>query len=160
MDTTSVVWLVAALLVVLVVAVLVRSRTGSRHTDRKRTTAGQLRDEAAARDRRMRQEEAHAAKVQAQAQLAEAEAARQRLEAERLTELAQERLSSARSLRQERDETLREADRHDPDASAAERGGRYAARMRAERLESEARHRDGEGGEDGHDARREARRDG
>lgn len=159
METTSVIWLVAAVLLVLVVAVIVRSRTGPRHTERKRTTAAHLRDEAAARDRRMRQEEAHAAKVQARAQLAEAEAAQQRLEAERLTELAQERLSSARGLRQERDETLREADRHDPDAAPGERGGRYAARMRAERLESDARHRGGEG-EGGNDARREARRDG
>lgn len=167
MNTTTVIWLVAVVLVLAVLAVLVavvRSRSGGRRTSVQRAKAGHLRDEAAARDRRIRQEEAHAAKVQARAQLAEAEAAQQRLEAERLTELAQERLRGVKDLRQERDETLRAADRHDPDVPT---DGRYAARMRADGTEQTSTGRTAPGrtavwrdDEGGDEASGDARRDG
>jgi membrane protein involved in colicin uptake len=162
-DTTRVIWLVVAVLALLVVAVLVMSRASGRRTSgrgadghrtgTRRTMAGHLRDEAAAHDLRIRQEEAHAAKVRERERRAEEAVARQQQEADRLTRLAQERLSGADGRRREREEPGRAADPHDPEVPTAIHGGRYDARMRAERT---ARER----GDEGHDSRPDGGGDG
>ncbi|WP_299441519.1 hypothetical protein [uncultured Phycicoccus sp.] len=118
------------ILVVLVVVVLggalayFSMNRGSRHEAAERAKAEELREQAAEHDRELREREAAAAEAQAKSDLARAEAEKQQLEAERLAREAADRSAAAGEVRDEREEQLRLADRHDPDVPTDDEGHR------------------------------------
>ncbi|WP_377639708.1 hypothetical protein [Oryzobacter terrae] len=123
MTTSTVVWIVIAVVVLALLVALV-SRSRGQRTGAQRAKAAAIREEAAEQDRLLREREADAARLAAEADLAKAHAAQRALEAERLTEQAQARLQHTDGLREERDDRRREADRRDPDVRTDAHGNR------------------------------------
>jgi FtsZ-interacting cell division protein ZipA len=124
MDTSTIVWIVLAVIVVLAIVAFVVSRSRGRRVEAERNKAAEMRNEAAEHDRRLRAQEAESAETRARAQLAEAEAQKRQLEAERLASEAEDRSQSAEAVRRERDERLRLADKRDPDVRTDKEGFR------------------------------------
>ena len=122
--SSTIVWIVVAVIVVLAIIAFVVSRSRGRRVEAERNKAAEIRDEAAEHDRRLRAEEAESAETRARAQMAEAEAQKRQLEAERLASEAEDRSQGAEAVRQERDERLRMADKHDPDVRTDKEGYR------------------------------------
>ncbi|HSF98294.1 MAG TPA: hypothetical protein VLA55_06345 [Ornithinibacter sp.] len=115
METSTIIWIVVAVLVVAAVVALLASRSGQRRAEAERARAAQIREEVQGYDRALREREASAAEARGRAEMARAEAAKHELEAERLAAEAGHRLEDAEAVRRERDEKLRMADRRDPD---------------------------------------------
>jgi len=132
MDSSTVIWIVVAILVVLAVALFLWRSRGQEAAQRAK--ADEIRQTAAEHDRRLREEEAEATRTRAQAQLAEADAQQRQLEAERLAAEADDRAQGAQAVRTERDEQLRLADLHDPDVRTDDDGNRIDGATTAERV--------------------------
>ncbi len=124
MDTSTIIWIIVAVVVVAAIIALVVSRSGARRVEAQRDQAAEIRDKAVEHDRRLREDEARATEADAEAQMARAEAQKRELEAERLAAEADSRSESAAAVRRERDEQLRLADLRDPDVETDDDGNR------------------------------------
>ncbi|WRH26259.1 LPXTG cell wall anchor domain-containing protein [Arthrobacter sp. JZ12] len=124
MDTTTWVWIIIGILVVLLIIGLIvflgRKRRQA-HVQKKRREdhdrANQIREEAHAKDLEAREREAHATRAAAEAQQAE-------VDAERLRREAEQRQADAQGLRRETEERARHADEIDPFAETSRDGRR------------------------------------
>ena len=126
MDTKD--WIILAVVAVIVigaVALLSRQLTAKRD-GRKRHRAAELREQASATQRGIKEKQAEADETAARAKAARAEADRQQAEAKRLEARAEDKRSTLTEHVQRRDELLQEADRIDPDAEA-EKSGEHSA---------------------------------
>jgi hypothetical protein len=124
MTTSTIIWIIVAVIVVIAIIGLVMSRSRGRRVEVQRAKAAEIRQEAAEHDQHLREREASATEAQAQSELARAEAQRRQVEAERLEAQARERSVDAESVRRERDERMRLADLHDPDVRTDKEGYR------------------------------------
>ena len=124
MDTSTIIWIVVAVIVVAAVVAVVMSRSGARRAESERAKAAQLREQATQHDRELRERETTAAETRAKAEMARVEAQKRELEAERLAAEADNRSQSAADLRSERDDQLRRADLRDPDVRTDKEGYR------------------------------------
>jgi uncharacterized membrane-anchored protein YhcB (DUF1043 family) len=115
METSTIIWVVVAIVVVGAVVALLASRSGKRRVESQRAKAAEIREEVQEHDRELREREAAAAEARGRAEMARAEAQKRELEAERLAAEAGSRLDDVDAVRRERDEKLRMADRRDPD---------------------------------------------
>jgi uncharacterized protein HemX len=118
MDTSTVVWIVAAIVVVALIAFVAKMATDKKR-ERDRTHAAELREQAAGEATDVQRREALAKETEAKAAATRAEADRKAAEAERLQAEAQDRLGSAAEHRHEHQEHLRRADELDPDVKHA-----------------------------------------
>ena len=132
MDSSTVIWIVVAILVVLAVALFLWRSRGQEGAHRAK--AAEIRETAAEHDRHLREQEAEATRTRAEAQLAEADAQQRQLEAERLATQADHRAQAADEVRSARDEQLRLADLHDPDVRTDDDGNRIDGATTAERV--------------------------
>ena len=133
MDTIT--WIIVGVVVLALAgaAVVLGRKLAERRTDRKRTRAAELREQASATQRSIRQKQAEADETLARAKAARAEADRQQAEAKKLEARAQDKRSMLSEHVQRRDELLSEADRLDPDTSTAAGSAKHA--------ETDAEHR-------------------
>ncbi len=115
METSALIWIVVAIVVVAAIVALLASRSGQRRAESERAKAAEIREEAQGHDRALREREASAAEARGRAEVAHAEAQQRELEAERLAAEAGNRSDDADAVRRERDEKLRLADSRDPD---------------------------------------------
>ena len=115
METSALIWIVVAIVVVAAIIALLVSRSGQRRAESERAKAAEIREEAQGHDRALREREASAAEARGRAEVAHAEAQQRELEAERLAAEAGNRSDDADAVRRERDEKLRLADSRDPD---------------------------------------------
>jgi hypothetical protein len=118
MDSSTVIWIVVAVvavLVVLAVATLLSRKASERKTERHRARAGELREQAAATQEGIRRHQAEADEVEARARAARAEADRKRAEAQQLEADAKEKKAVLHEHVERRDEVLQQADEIDPD---------------------------------------------
>ncbi|MDQ4038082.1 MAG: hypothetical protein M3313_06980 [Actinomycetota bacterium] len=127
METSTIIWIVVAVLVVLALIAVAYKMSGRRKLDRQRTKADQIRQEAASEETTVRRHEADAAEQDALARQARAEADRKAAEAERLQLEAEERAEQASAKRSEHVDRLRSADEVDPDVPDHS-GGSHADR--------------------------------
>jgi hypothetical protein len=127
MDTSTIVWIIVAVVVVAAIIAFVVSRSGARRVEAQRAQAAEIREKAIDHDRRLRENEASATEADAKAQMARAEAQKRELEAERLAAEADSRSEQADAVRRERDEHLRLADLRDPDVQTDKDGNRLDA---------------------------------
>ncbi len=115
METSTIVWIIVAVVVLLAgIAVAVRM-TGRQKLNRQRAKAEEIREQAAAQEGTVRRHEAEAAEQDALARQAQAEADQKAAEAERLRIEAEERATRAADSRAEHQDRLRSADEVDPD---------------------------------------------
>ena len=115
MDTSTIIWIVVAVVVIGAIIAFLVSRSGTRREDASRAKAAEIREKAQEHDRRLRESEASAAEANARSEMARVEAQKRELEAERLATEAANRSEGASAVRRERDEQLRLADLRDPD---------------------------------------------
>lgn len=118
MDSSTVIWVLVAIVVALVViaGAVALFRWGSeRKVDRNRSRAGELREQAAATQEGIRRHQAEADEAAAKAREVRAEADRKRAEAQQLEADAKQKRSTLHEHVERRNETLREADELDPD---------------------------------------------
>jgi hypothetical protein len=108
MDTSTIVWIIVAVVVVLLVLALLASVLGKRRKEQARLRAEELRREAVGRAPVVQD-------AQLQAQQAEAEAQRKRAEAERAEAEAAEARQGADVEHARHEDQIRTADRIDPD---------------------------------------------
>lgn len=120
MDTTTWIIVAAAVVVLAVVGFFLVRRVNKSRLDRRRTRAAELREQADATHRGIKQKQADADEVAARAQAARAEADRKQAEAKKLEAMAADKRSTLSEHVHRRDELLDEADRLDPDAEEAE----------------------------------------
>jgi len=128
METSTIIWIVVAVLVVLAVIAVAVRMSGSRKQDRQRSKAGDIRQQAASEESTVRQHEAEAAEQDALARQARAEADRKAAEAEKLQLGAEERGEQATAKRTEHSDRLRSADEVDPDVPDRGVGNTHADR--------------------------------
>ncbi|MFL6173212.1 MAG: hypothetical protein ACJ716_10035 [Marmoricola sp.] len=126
MDTLTWVILIIVVLVLAGAAVLIARKVSERRTEGKRGRAAELREQASATQRGIREKQAEADETAARAKAARAEADRQQAEAKKLEARAADKRSTLSEHVQRRDELLQEADRIDPDASPTEDSGKHA----------------------------------
>lgn len=124
MTTSTIIWIIVAVIVVIAFIAFVTSRSRGRQVEAKRDRAAEIRQEAAEHDQKLREREVNATEAQARSELARAEAEKRRLEAERLEAEAREHSGDAEAVRRERDERMRLADLHDPDVRTDKEGHR------------------------------------
>jgi chromosome segregation ATPase len=125
MDSSTVIWIVVAVvavLVVLAVAMLLGRKASERKTERNRARAGELREQAAATQEGIRRHQAEADEVEARAREARAEADRKRAEAQQLEADAKEKKAVLHEHVERRDEVLQQADEIDPDTRVDDGG--------------------------------------
>ncbi|WP_448810610.1 hypothetical protein [Agromyces bauzanensis] len=119
MDTSTIVWIIVGIIVVIAIAVIVWLVTSRRrreaHLESERRKAAELRQSAYESDVARREREAEAARAAAAAKQAEADAMQARLESERLARESAGHQSDAEKLRIEAEERLQKADAVDPD---------------------------------------------
>ena len=115
MDTSTIIWIIVAVIVVAVVVALVARRSSARRVEAQRAEADSIRTQAQEHDRELRAREARAEETEAQARAARAEADRKAAEAKRLEAEAERHGEGAQEVREVRDEHLRRADETDPD---------------------------------------------
>lgn len=110
-------WLIIVIVAVVVLGIIaaVVAASNKKKTERNRTRAGELREEAAAQATGIQQREARAKETEAEAAQARAEADRKQAEAQRLEAEATERQRAAAEHREQHQEHLRQADELDPD---------------------------------------------
>ncbi len=125
MDTSTVVWIIVAVIAVLILAAVVGAMLTKQKKERDRGHAGELREQASTQAAGVQQREAEARETDARARQAQAEADRKAAEAERLQADSVDRQSAAASNRDEHDATVRQADKLDPnvDHKHGETGG-------------------------------------
>lgn len=128
MDTSTIVWIIVAVLVVLALIAVAVMLSGRRKLDRQRAKAGDIRQQAASEETTVRRHEAEAAEHDAVARQARAEADRKAAEAEKLQLAAEERADQASTKRSEHSDRLRSADEVDPDISDDGIGDAHADR--------------------------------
>lgn len=124
MDTSTIIWIVVAVVVIGAIIAFLVSRSGTRREEASRAKAAEMREKAQEHDRRLRESEASAAEANARSEMARVEAQRRELEAERLATEAANRSEGASAVRRERDEQLRLADLRDPDVMTDKDGYR------------------------------------
>jgi FtsZ-interacting cell division protein ZipA len=122
MDSSTILWIVIAIIVVLAVVLFLWRSRGQEASHRAK--AAEIRQTAAEHDLRLREQEAEATRTRAQAQAAETDAQQRQVEAERLAAEAEDRAKGAEAVRSERDEQLRLADLRDPDVRTDDDGNR------------------------------------
>jgi predicted RNase H-like nuclease (RuvC/YqgF family) len=118
MDSSTVIWVIVAIVVALVViaaAVALWRRTSARRLEGKRERAGELREQAAATHEGIRKRQAELDATEAQARQMRAEADRKQAEAKRLEAELGDRRSTLHEHVQRRDDVLAQADEIDPD---------------------------------------------
>jgi biopolymer transport protein ExbB/TolQ len=118
MSSSTVIWVIVAIVVALVVIaalVALSRRASAKRDDRKRERAGELREQAAATQEGIRRHQAEADAAEAQARQMRAEADRKLAEAKRLEVDARAKKSTLHEHVERRDEVLRQADDLDPD---------------------------------------------
>lgn len=128
MDTSTIIWIVVAVLVVLALIAVAVRLSGRRKLDRQRTKADEIRQEAASEEATVRRHEAEAAEQDALARQARAESDRKAAEAEKLQLAAEERGEQASAKRTEHADRLRSADEVDPDVPDHGVGDTYSDR--------------------------------
>lgn len=142
MDTSTVIWIVVAVVVVLIAAAVIWTLQRQR-TEHRRVEADNIREEARKESFKIGQREALADETAAKARTAAAEADAKSAEAARLQQRAGEHSSEAASAREELDGERARADRIDPDSGA----GDTAEHPRSDRPSSGAERASGvEGG--------------
>ena len=124
MDTSTIIWIVVAVVIIGAIIAFLVSRSGTRREEASRAKAAEIREKAQEHDRRLRESEASAAEANAQSEMARVEAQKRELEAERLATEAANRSEGASAVRRERDEQLRLADLRDPDVMTDKDGYR------------------------------------
>lgn len=115
MSTSTIVWIVVGVLVVLALVLLAIMMSGKRKLERQRAKAGDIRQDAAENERDLQRHQAEAAEQEALARQARAEADHKAAAAQKLELDAQERAETAAGKEAEQRDRLREADRVDPD---------------------------------------------
>ena len=90
MDTSTIIWIIVAVVVVGAIIAFLVSRSGTRREDASRAKAAEIREKAQEHDRRLRESEASAAEANAQSEMARVEAQKRELEAERLADRGRE----------------------------------------------------------------------
>lgn len=123
--TSTIIWIVVAIVVVLVAVAVVAAlrKTTQRHKlDKRRTAAGEMRDQAAVQSASIEQRESQAAQADARAREARAEADARMAEAERMEESAGLHHDHAATERREYAEQMQQADEVDPDVDSAHTG--------------------------------------
>jgi type II secretory pathway pseudopilin PulG len=108
MDTSTWIWIIVAILVVLIIVGVIAAMAGKKRQESHRTRAGELREQAGAQATGVQQREADARGTSARAEQA-------RAEADRLSAEARDKESTAAEYRENQADSLREADRLDPD---------------------------------------------
>jgi FtsZ-interacting cell division protein ZipA len=138
MDTSTIIWIVVAIVVLAIVVwfLLRRSRAmKEKRLQHQRDEATELRRTAESERIEVQEREASAAKVDAEARLAQAEADRKAAEAARLQQEAQERSEQVGERRTHVEDRLRRADEVDPDHPGPD------AQRRGDDPDTEGRHR-------------------
>lgn len=118
MDTSTVIWIIVAIVVVLAViaiAVALARRTSAKKEVRNRERADELRAQAAATHEGIKRHQAEADAADARAREMRAEADRKIAEAKRMEADVRDKKSTLHEHVQRRDEVLRQADEIDPD---------------------------------------------
>lgn len=115
MDTSTIVWIVVGVLVLLALVAVAVKLGGRKKLDRQRAKAGEIRHQADSEESTVRRHEAEAAEQDALARQARAEADLKAAEAEKLQIQAEERAEQASGKRTEHQDRLRVADEVDPD---------------------------------------------
>ena len=118
MDSSTLIWVIVAIVVALVVitaAVALWRRASVRRLDQKRERAGELREQAHATHEGIRRHQAEIDATEAHAREMRAEADRKQAEAKRLEAELGDRKSTLHEHVQRRDEVLAQADEIDPD---------------------------------------------
>ncbi len=123
MDTSTIVWIVVAAVVVLALLAVIAMAMKKKRDEHNRGRANELREQAAAQSTGVQQREAEARQTEAEARRTQAEADQKAAEAERLAAQASDKQSTAATYRQERDDNLRQADDLDPDAGKDKHDG-------------------------------------
>ena len=124
METSTIIWIVVGIVVVLAVIGLIVYLMNRNSEDSKRKRAEGLRSQAAERSSGVRQREARAAETNAEARKARTEAEEKTGRAERLEGEARDQRSAAASSRGEMLAKERRADEIDPDVPSRGRRGR------------------------------------
>ena len=123
MDTSTIVWIVVAAVVVLALLAVIAMAMKKKRDEHNRGRANELREPAAAHSTGVQLRVAAARHPDAAARRAQAEADQKAAEAERLAAQASDKQSTAATYRQERDDNLRQADDLDPDAGKDKHDG-------------------------------------
>src|SRR3954454_12588131 len=111
-----VIWVIVAIIVIaIVVALLIAAN--KKKTERNRSRAGELREQASQQATEVQAREARARETEASAAAARAEADRKQAEADRLAAEAQDRQKTAAEAREQHLDHLRRADELDPDVN-------------------------------------------
>src|SRR3954465_14574354 len=111
-----VIWVIVAIIVTRVTAALVMA-ANKKKTERNRSRAGELREQASQQATEVQAREARARETEASAAAARAEADRKQAEADRLAAEAQDRQKTAAESREQHLDHLRRADELDPDVN-------------------------------------------
>ena len=115
MDTSTVIWIVVGVVIVLALIFVAVKMSGKQKDDRQRAKADDIRQGAVDNERDVQRHQADAAEQEALARQARAEADRKAAAAERLELDAQERAEQAAGKQDEQRDRLRAADEIDPD---------------------------------------------
>jgi hypothetical protein len=146
MDSSTVIWVLVAIVVALIViaaVVALSKRAAIRKEEKHRERAGELREQAAATQETIRRHQAELDATEARAREMRAEADRKRAEAARIEADLTDRRSTVNEHVQRRGEVLAEADEMDPDVhrEASSDADVPADEAAADRGEREAQHR-------------------
>jgi len=123
MDTKTW-WIIIAILVVIVILVLIAIWQGKRRSAARRAEARELRGQAKGNEPTVAQARQRAAEATAAAERARAEADAQDEKARKLEEEAEFERNAAAAIERDHAETLRRADRLDPDTPTDRSGNR------------------------------------
>lgn len=117
-------WIIIAIIVVILILILIAVWQGKRRTAARRDEAQQLRHSAKENHGTVVETQQRAETASAEAQRARAEAEVQQRRADELEREAQHQQKAAAAVARDRDETLRRADRLDPDTPTDREGNR------------------------------------
>ena len=132
MESTAVVWIVAAVIAVIIIAALVFAAR-SRRNHRRHIEAERIREDITTHTEKVQKREAIADETAARARAAEAEAQAKAAEAARLKEQAESHRGAVAETREEIEERRRHADRIDPKTQVRDDADQADVRADAEK---------------------------
>lgn len=113
----STVWIIVAVVAVLILAAIIGAMMAQKKKQQNRVHASELREHASSQATGVQQREAEAKETEARSRQARAEADQKAAQAERLEAHASDEQSTAAVHREEHAESLRRADKLDPDTT-------------------------------------------
>lgn len=132
MESTAVVWIVAAVIAVIIIAALLFAAR-SRRNHRRHIEAERIREDITTHTEKVQKREAIADETAARARAAQAEADAKVAEAARLKEQAESHRSAVAETREEIEERRRHADRIDPKTQVRDDADQADVRADAEK---------------------------